>query len=151
MSWPWKRRDVEVVAPDEHFSVAGAKASSAGAAATKGPPVVFEIVHEDEPLVPRPLPSFNPLTRPATPSPSPAFPRGARTPPPARPPTPHASSFMGPQDGVTTEWARRLVGPAPPGRAVGQCGKCHTRLAVSMQPRPLRVCCPECGRSRVLA
>lgn len=143
MSWPWKRRDVEIVAPDEHFSLAGAKA--------KAPPVVFEIVAEEEPLVPTPLPPFRPAARPFAPAPAhvPAPPSGGRAAPPARPATP--SSFMGPQDGITTEWARRLVGPAPPGRAVGKCGKCGTRVAVSVAPRPLRVCCPECGRSRVLA
>lgn len=51
---------------------------------------------------------------------------------------------------VPTEWARRQVGPLEPGRAKGVCSGCGTALSVSMA-RPLRIACPECGRTRLLA
>lgn len=51
---------------------------------------------------------------------------------------------------VPSEWARRLVGPLEPGRAKGVCSGCGTSLSVSMQ-RPLKIACPVCGRTRLLA
>jgi DNA-directed RNA polymerase subunit RPC12/RpoP len=51
---------------------------------------------------------------------------------------------------IPTEWARRQVGPASPGRTKGACSGCGAMLSVSTQ-RPLRIACPVCGRSRLLA
>lgn len=51
---------------------------------------------------------------------------------------------------VQTEWARRQVGPLEPGRTSGVCSGCGARLSVSTQ-RPLRIACPVCGRSKLLA
>lgn len=51
---------------------------------------------------------------------------------------------------IPTEWARRQVGPAGPGRTKGACSGCGAMLSVSNQ-RPLRIACPVCGRTRLLA
>lgn len=51
---------------------------------------------------------------------------------------------------IPSEWARRQVGPVEPGRTAGACGGCGARLSVSDQ-RPLRIACPVCGRSKLLA
>jgi hypothetical protein len=51
---------------------------------------------------------------------------------------------------VPTEWARRQVGPTEPGRTAGACGGCGARLSVSTA-RPLRIACPVCGRTKLLA
>ena len=51
---------------------------------------------------------------------------------------------------VQTEWARRQVGPVEPGRVAGACGGCGARLSVSAA-RPLRIACPVCGRSKLVA
>lgn len=51
---------------------------------------------------------------------------------------------------VPTEWARRQVGPVEPGRAKGVCSGCGANLSVSTQ-RPLRIACPVCGRTKLLA
>lgn len=51
---------------------------------------------------------------------------------------------------VPTEWARRQVGPVEPGRTAGACGGCGARLSVS-NARPLRIACPVCGRTKLLA
>ena len=51
---------------------------------------------------------------------------------------------------VPTEWARRQVGPVEPGRSAGACGGCGARLSVS-NARPLRIACPVCGRTKLLA
>lgn len=51
---------------------------------------------------------------------------------------------------VPTEWARRLVGPAPPGRMRGVCSGCGTTLSISTA-RPLRIACPVCGRTKLVA
>lgn len=81
-----------------------------------------------------------------------------RAPPPARPPMrapPPAKSWAaqameqsGPE--IPSEWARRQVGPVEPGRVAGACGGCGARLSVSTQ-RPLRIACPVCGRTKLLA
>jgi len=74
-------------------------------------------------------------------------PRGAMPLPPilrdARPPPPTPEP-------VPTEWARRQVGPADPGRSKGACSGCGAMLSVS-NVRPLRIACPVCGRTRLLA
>lgn len=54
------------------------------------------------------------------------------------------------ESAVTTEWARRQVGPVDRGRQKGVCSGCGTHLSIS-QERPLRVACPVCGRTRLLA
>lgn len=54
------------------------------------------------------------------------------------------------QPEVASEWARRQVGPVEPGRVAGACGGCGARLSVSTQ-RPLRIACPVCGRTKLLA
>ncbi|HET6405882.1 MAG TPA: hypothetical protein VFH78_14660 [Candidatus Thermoplasmatota archaeon] len=51
---------------------------------------------------------------------------------------------------VPTEWARRQVGVVEPGRTAGACGGCGARLSVS-NARPLRIACPVCGRTKLLA
>lgn len=51
---------------------------------------------------------------------------------------------------VPTEWARRQVGLVEPGRTAGACGGCGARLSVS-NARPLRIACPVCGRTKLLA
>lgn len=51
---------------------------------------------------------------------------------------------------VQTEWARRQVGPVEAGRTSGACGGCGARLSVSAA-RPLRIACPVCGRTKLLA
>lgn len=51
---------------------------------------------------------------------------------------------------IPSEWARRQVGPAEPGRTKGACGGCGAALSVSNQ-RPLRIACPVCGRTKLLA
>lgn len=59
------------------------------------------------------------------------------------PPEPPASP-------IPTEWARRLVGPLDAGRTKGVCSGCGTHLSVSTA-RPVRIACPVCGRTRLLA
>ena len=54
------------------------------------------------------------------------------------------------QPEVPTEWARRQVGPVEPGRVAGACGGCGARLSVS-DARPLRIACPVCGRTKLIA
>ena len=54
------------------------------------------------------------------------------------------------QAAVPTEWARRQVGPVEPGRVAGACGGCGARLSVS-NARPLRIACPVCGRTKLIA
>lgn len=49
-----------------------------------------------------------------------------------------------------TEWASRVSGPLPPGHTQGVCSGCGTPLSVGPR-RPLRIACPECGRTRLLA
>ena len=49
-----------------------------------------------------------------------------------------------------TEWASRVSGPLPPGHTRGVCSGCGTPLSVGPR-RPLRIACPECGRTRLLA
>lgn len=49
-----------------------------------------------------------------------------------------------------TEWAARVSGPLPPGHTRGVCSGCGTPLSVGPR-RPLRIACPECGRTRLLA
>ena len=78
------------------------------------------------------------VERARTPMPLPPILREART-APAPPPPP-----------VPTEWARRQVGPPEPGRTKGACSGCGAMLSVSDQ-RPLRIACPVCGRTRLLA
>lgn len=52
---------------------------------------------------------------------------------------------------VVSEWARRDDGGAlAPGRTKGVCSGCGVPITVSTR-RPLRISCPECGRSRLLA
>ena len=51
---------------------------------------------------------------------------------------------------IPTEWARRQVGPLEGGRMKGVCSGCGTSLSVSAA-RPLRIACPVCGRTRLLA
>lgn len=51
---------------------------------------------------------------------------------------------------VPSEWARRQVGPVDPGRSKGVCSGCGTSISVS-NARPLRIACPVCGRSKLLA
>lgn len=84
--------------------------------------------------------------------------RAAPAPPPARPPMRQppapkswAQQVMESTPGdVATEWARRQVGPVEPGRTSGACGGCGARLSVS-EARPLRIACPVCGRTKLLA
>lgn len=109
-------------------------------------PLEFELV-PDEPVavpvqnldVPRHEADLVPLavTGPRGRMPLPPILRDARAPPPEPQPIP-------------TEWARRLVGPAPPGRSKGACSGCGAMLSVS-NARPLRIACPVCGRTRLLA
>lgn len=55
------------------------------------------------------------------------------------------------QSNVPTEWAQRVApGPLPAGRVRGVCSGCGTPLSVS-DKRPLKIACPECGRTRLLA
>jgi hypothetical protein len=86
-------------------------------------PVAFNVVDESAPRGPMPLP---PILR-----------EGRQAAPPPPPPVP-------------TEWARRQVGPAPAGRTKGACSGCGAMLSVTNQ-RPLRIACPVCGRTRLLA
>lgn len=53
---------------------------------------------------------------------------------------------------VPTEWAQRAPDGAalPPGHVRGVCSGCGTPLSVGPR-RPLRIACPECGRTRLLA
>ena len=67
-----------------------------------------------------------------------------RPPPRAAPPAPEAST-------VPTEWAARATdAPLPQGHVRGVCSGCGTPLSVGPR-RPLRIACPECGRTRLLA
>jgi len=50
---------------------------------------------------------------------------------------------------IPSEWARRLSGEPDAGRQRGVCSGCGTALSVSSK-RPLRITCPECGRTRLL-
>ena len=74
--------------------------------------------------------------------------------PPMREPPPMkswAQQVMESSQGeVQTEWARRQVGPVEAGRTAGACGGCGARLSVS-NARPLRIACPVCGRTKLLA
>lgn len=71
-----------------------------------------------------------------------------REPPPMKTWAQQALAESGPE--VPTEWARRQVGPVEPGRVAGACGGCGARLSVSTA-RPLRIACPVCGRTKLLA
>ena len=71
-----------------------------------------------------------------------------REPPPMRTWAQEVRATTGPE--VPSEWARRQVGPVEPGRVAGACGGCGARLSVSTQ-RPLRIACPVCGRTKLLA
>lgn len=151
------------------------------AKAPKPEPVVeLEVVLDDAPATFVP-PAPKPAAAPALPvaAPPPATPRSHperapamvltrgvqmtddafRRPPPARPapetrapPRPWArpAPREEPPAPVPSEWARRQVGPLEPGRAKGVCSGCGTALSVSMQ-RPLKIACPVCGRTRLLA
>lgn len=55
-----------------------------------------------------------------------------------------------PDSPIPTEWARRQVGPLDNGRMKGLCSGCGTHLSIS-QERPVRIACPVCGRTRLLA
>lgn len=71
-----------------------------------------------------------------------------RAPAPAAPrPAPHAPEASL----VPTEWAARATdAPLAPGHVRGVCSGCGTPLSVGPR-RPLRIACPECGRTRLLA
>jgi hypothetical protein len=55
-----------------------------------------------------------------------------------------------PPDPIPSEWARRQVGPVETGRSKGVCSGCGTSISVS-NARPLRIACPVCGRTKLLA
>ena len=105
-----------------------------GARAESWEDVEFEVVQDDAP---------------ATPAPAASSPTRAPRPPPARAvqPLPPLDEV---ESSVPTEWARRHVGPPEPGRVKGICSGCGTPLSISLR-RPLRVACPVCGRTRLLA
>lgn len=84
---------------------------------------------------------------------APARPPASSAPPPRRAPpmktwAQEVRETIQPE--VPTEWARRQVGPAEPGRVAGACGGCGARLSVS-NARPLRIACPVCGRTKLIA
>lgn len=123
---------------DAHFSVAGK------------PTTTFEIVGEERapPAPADPHAAWRPPSHMAAP------PRLAPLPPPVytTPITPRPVRDPRPEPpAVPTEWARRGVGPAPPGKVKGMCSGCGSVLFVSCEPRPMRVACPVCGRQRVLS
>ena len=111
--------------------------------------VELEVLSE-ETVVPAPSfeaePAFSvaPARAPPRPAPLPASPRGVR--PTYDPDDPPEL----PDSPIPTEWARRQVGPVEGGRMKGVCSGCGTSLSVSTA-RPLRIACPVCGRTRLLA
>lgn len=107
-----------------------------------------------EPAAPR----VAPLQPPSPPAPSPRAPPAPPADPDARwrrpsslggesSPPPRPADEPG---GVPSEWARRQVGAVEPGRSKGVCSGCGTMLSIS-DKRPLRIACPVCGRTRLLA
>lgn len=68
---------------------------------------------------------------------------------PARP-VPVLAKDPPPPSPVPSEWARRQVGPVEPGRTKGVCSGCGTSISVT-NARPLRIACPVCGRTKLLA
>ena len=71
-----------------------------------------------------------------------------KEPPPMKSWAQQVKDTTGPE--VPTEWARRQVGPVESGRVAGACGGCGARLSVS-DTRPLRIACPVCGRTKLVA
>lgn len=57
-----------------------------------------------------------------------------------------------PASTVPTEWAARVTPATPlaPGHTRGACSGCGTMLSASPR-RPIRLACPECGNTRLLA
>lgn len=107
------------------------------------PVQAFEVV-EDEPARPAPARGEASWEDEAFSVPKPA-PRPEPESELARPPVPAMEDSS-----IPTEWARRQVGPVEPGRAKGVCSGCGTALSISKR-RPLRIACPVCGRTRLLA
>ena len=118
--------------------------------------VQYEVVTEERAPSPPPAPAA---------APAPDFDQTdfavVEAPPaPARPPAPRSGPAgparaswaprEAPPEPVPTEWARRHVGPVESGRTKGVCSGCGTTISVSTQ-RPLRIACPVCGRTRLLA
>lgn len=87
-----------------------------------------------------------PLDRRAAAAPAPRAPM--REPPPMKTWAQQTREEVG--SPIPSEWARRQVGPLEPGRTKGACGGCGAALSVSTQ-RPLRIACPVCGRTKLLA
>ncbi|HEX2022136.1 MAG TPA: hypothetical protein VHH36_05445 [Candidatus Thermoplasmatota archaeon] len=106
------------------------------------PPVAHELVEDDAPFAPppqrRPEPEFDDSFGVAS---APAPPPRDELPPPPVEMT---------QSAIPTEWAKRALGAVEPGRVRGICSGCGTPLSVSKR-RPIRIACPVCGRTRVLA
>lgn len=109
--------------------------------AERAPAMVLTRGVEMEDAAP-PAPSGRPFVR--APAPRPPM----REPPPMRSWAQQVRESTAPE--VPTEWARRQVGPVEPGRTSGACGGCGARLSVS-SARPLRIACPVCGRTKLLA
>ncbi|GEM_PF-4360567 len=104
-------------------------------------PIEFELVPAATPVPVADMDAvaFTPVEEEARgPMPLPPILRQGRSAPPPAP------------EPIPTEWARRQVGPAPPGRTKGACSGCGAMLSVSAA-RPLRIACPVCGRTRLLA
>lgn len=76
--------------------------------------------------------------------------RGARPAPPQPRAIPVLPRDPPPPAPVPSEWARRQVGPVESGRTKGVCSGCGTSISVS-DARPLRIACPVCGRTKLLA
>ena len=115
------------------------------------PIVTLEPIEDDAPAAEPGFDDHFGVSRHAPPAPTPRPPpapapaRAPRGPPPRAPlPAPEPST-------IPTEWAARATdAPLPPGHVRGVCSGCGTPLSVGPR-RPLRIACPECGRTRLLA